>query len=55
VYGTADRNIPLEALRFMARRAQGKDIVEVRGASHVVMVSHPEAVVELIEEAAGDR
>jgi pimeloyl-ACP methyl ester carboxylesterase len=55
VYGTADRNIPLEALRFMARRAQGKDIVEVPGASHVVMVSHPEAVVKLIEEAAGMR
>lgn len=55
VYGTADRNIPLEALRFMAKRAQGKRIVEVPGASHVVMVSHPEAVVKLIEEAARNR
>lgn len=55
VYGTADRNIPLEALRFMAKRAQGRHIVEVPGASHVVMVSHPEAVVKLIEEAAGNR
>lgn len=55
VYGTADRNIPLAALRFMARRAQGKNIVEVPGGSHVVMVSHPEVVVKLIEEAAGNR
>jgi pimeloyl-ACP methyl ester carboxylesterase len=55
VYGTADRNIPLEALRFMAKRAHAKDIVEVKGASHVVMVSHPEEVAKLIEEAAGNR
>jgi pimeloyl-ACP methyl ester carboxylesterase len=55
VYGTADHNIPLQALRFMAERAQAKDIVEVKGASHVVMVSHPEAVAKLIEEAAGNR
>jgi hypothetical protein len=27
----------------------------VKGASHVVMVSHPEAVAKLIEEAAGSR
>lgn len=55
VYGTADRNIPLQALRFMAERAQARDVVEVKGASHVVMVSHPEAVAKLIEEAAGSR
>lgn len=55
VYGTADRNLPLRALRFMAERAHGKDIVEVKGASHVVMVSHPDAVAKLIEEAAGQR
>ncbi|UGQ46726.1 alpha/beta fold hydrolase [Massilia endophytica] len=55
VYGSADRNIPLEALRFMARRAAAKDVVEVKGASHVVMVSHPDAVTKLIEEAAAVR
>jgi pimeloyl-ACP methyl ester carboxylesterase len=55
VYGTADRNIPLQAARFMAERAQAKDVVEVKGASHVVMVSHPDAVAKLIEEAAGNR
>jgi pimeloyl-ACP methyl ester carboxylesterase len=53
VYGKADRNIPLEALRFMARRANAKDVVEVEGASHVVMVSHPDVVAKLIEKAAG--
>jgi pimeloyl-ACP methyl ester carboxylesterase len=52
VYGTADKNIPLEGLRFMARRANPKDVVEVKGASHVVMVSHPDAVAKVIEEAA---
>lgn len=55
VYGTADRNIPLEGLRFMAERAHGKDIVEVKGASHVVMVSHPDAVAKVIEKAAEAR
>ncbi|WNG40685.1 alpha/beta hydrolase [Archangium violaceum] len=52
VYGTADKNIPLEGLRFMAKRANPKDVVEVKGASHVVMVSHPDAVAKVIEEAA---
>ncbi|MCY1075777.1 hypothetical protein OV287_14985 [Archangium sp. miwbw1] len=52
VYGTADKNIPLEGLRFMARRANPKDVVEVKGASHVVMVSHADAVAKVIEEAA---
>lgn len=54
VYGTADRNIPLEALRFMATRAHAKAAVEVHGASHVVMVSRPDAVVKVIEAAAGN-
>jgi pimeloyl-ACP methyl ester carboxylesterase len=55
VYGTADKNIPLEGLRFMAKRANAKDVVEVKGASHVVMVSHPDAVAKVIEEAAGSK
>lgn len=55
VYGTADRNIPVEALRFMAKRAHAKDVVEVQGASHVLMVSRPDAVASVIEEAAGNR
>jgi pimeloyl-ACP methyl ester carboxylesterase len=55
VYGTADRNIPLEGLRFMAKRANAREIVEVKGASHVVMVSRPDVVAKLIEKAAGNR
>jgi pimeloyl-ACP methyl ester carboxylesterase len=55
VYGSADRNIPAEALRFMAKRAGAKDVVEVKGASHVVMVSQPDVVAKLIEEAAAAR
>ncbi len=52
IHGGADRNIPPAALRFMARRAGAKDTVEVGGASHVVMVSHADAVAKLIEKAA---
>lgn len=55
VYGTADKNIPLEALRFMAKRANAKDVVEVKGASHVLMVSQPDVVAKVIEEAAGNK
>ncbi|WP_433678995.1 alpha/beta fold hydrolase [Nocardia sp. CA-119907] len=43
---TADKNIPIEAQRFMAERA-GARTIEV-AASHAVAVSVPEAVSELI-------
>jgi len=52
VYGTADKNIPAAALKFMAERAQSRKTVEVAGASHVVMTSHPAEVAKLIEQAA---
>lgn len=52
VYGTADRNIPAAAHQFMADRAKSVKTVAVPGASHVVMVSHPETVSNLIAEAA---
>ncbi|MRV72503.1 alpha/beta fold hydrolase [Duganella sp. FT92W] len=55
VYGTADKNIPLEGLRFMARRSNAKDVVEVKGASHVVMVSRPDTVARVIEAAAANK
>lgn len=55
VYGTADKNIPLEALRFMAKRANARDVVEVKGASHVLMISRPDVVSKVIEEAAGNK
>lgn len=52
IYGTADKNIPVAAMKFMAQRAKAKKIVEVPGASHVVMTSHPDKVTALILEAA---
>ena len=52
VYGSADRNIPPEALKFMAERANAVKTVVVKGASHAVMVSHPDEVASLIEDAA---
>jgi pimeloyl-ACP methyl ester carboxylesterase len=52
IYGTADKNIPAVAMKFMAQRAKAKKIVEVAGASHVVMTSHPDKVAALIIEAA---
>ncbi len=52
VYGSADKNIPPEALAWMAKRANAKEAVVVNGASHVVMVSHPDKVAKVIEDAA---
>ncbi len=52
VYGDADKNIPPQALAWMAERAHSKDTVVVKGASHVVMLSHPDTVAKVIEEAA---
>lgn len=55
IYGTADRNIPPAALRFMAARSHSRKTVVVPGASHSVMVSHPAEVDALIETAATER
>ncbi|CAH0343291.1 alpha/beta hydrolase [Rhizobium sp. CECT 9324] len=52
IYGDGDKNIPAQALGFMAERASSKHTVVLNGASHVVMVSQPQAVADLIEEAA---
>ncbi|HEY5755898.1 MAG TPA: alpha/beta hydrolase [Steroidobacter sp.] len=53
VYGDADKNIPPEAQAFMAKRAASQQTVVIRGASHVVMVSHPTEVAKVILTAAG--
>lgn len=52
IYGERDLNIPAAVHAFMAERANSKETVAVNGASHVVMVSHPDAVAEIIEHAA---
>ena len=51
VVATADKAAGSDLVRSMARRA-GADLVEVEG-SHVIMVSQPQAVVDLIVKAAG--
>jgi pimeloyl-ACP methyl ester carboxylesterase len=53
IWGSADKNIPAAAQVFMAQRAGARKVVEVKGASHVVMTSHPREVARLIVEAAG--
>jgi pimeloyl-ACP methyl ester carboxylesterase len=54
VYGDMDKNIPPQASAFMAARAHSRQTVVVKGASHVVMVSHPREVAKLIESAAAN-
>jgi pimeloyl-ACP methyl ester carboxylesterase len=55
IYGSADRNIPAAAMKFMAERAHARKTVVVEGASHVVMISHPHEVAALIEDAASGK
>lgn len=52
VYGSLDKNIPPAAHAFMARRAHAREVIEIKGSSHVVMISHPAEVTALIERAA---
>ena len=47
-----DKAIPPECERFMYRRANARKIVEVPTSSHVAMISHPEIVADLIDDAA---
>jgi pimeloyl-ACP methyl ester carboxylesterase len=47
IIGTADNTIPPELHRFMAERAGG-EVTEIDGASHVVMMSQPQAVADVI-------
>jgi pimeloyl-ACP methyl ester carboxylesterase len=52
IYGTGDKNLPVATTQFMAKRASAKKIVEIKGASHLLMVSHPKETAKLIVEAA---
>jgi pimeloyl-ACP methyl ester carboxylesterase len=47
---TEDRMLPPDAQRLMSKRA-GATVVEVK-SSHAVYLSHPQAVAQIIEEAA---
>jgi pimeloyl-ACP methyl ester carboxylesterase len=52
LYGSLDKNIPPAVHAFMAQRANAVQAVEIQGASHVVMISHPDALVKMIDDAA---
>ncbi|AWS46236.1 alpha/beta fold hydrolase [Streptosporangium sp. 'caverna'] len=51
---TGDKNIPPAAQHFMAERAHARATVEVKDASHAVLVSQPDTVAKFIERAATD-
>ena len=55
LYGSLDKNVPPAVHAFMAKRAGARRTVEVKGASHVVMISHPDALVRMVNEAANYR
>jgi pimeloyl-ACP methyl ester carboxylesterase len=55
VYGDHDTAIPPALHAFMAKRAHARETKIVKGASHVVMISHPDAVARVIEDAANTR
>jgi pimeloyl-ACP methyl ester carboxylesterase len=52
IWGDGDRNIPPAALRWMAERANGRERIEVAGASHALAISRAELVADLILRAA---
>jgi pimeloyl-ACP methyl ester carboxylesterase len=47
-----DKAIPPATERWMYSRAKFRKVVEVRSSSHVAMISHPQAVADLILDAA---
>lgn len=53
IFGSLDKNIPAQVHSFMATRAGAAEIVSIQDASHVVMISHPDAVARVINHAAG--
>lgn len=52
IYGSADKNLPRDMHAYMAERASARESIEIEGASHVVMISHPQAVADMIGRAA---
>jgi pimeloyl-ACP methyl ester carboxylesterase len=52
ILGGADHAIGTDSALSMAKRAAGNRVVEIPGASHAVMVSHPDAVTAMIVAAA---
>lgn len=52
MFGSADRNIPVAAHRFMAQRADARRTIEMPGGSHTVAIPEAATAVDLIREAA---
>ncbi|MFH9826422.1 alpha/beta fold hydrolase [Streptomyces bobili] len=52
IYGERDKNIPAGSHAYMAERAGSRRTLEIKGASHVVGMSHPAETAQLILEAA---
>jgi pimeloyl-ACP methyl ester carboxylesterase len=52
LFGSKDKNIPVELHRFMAERAGSRRTIEFEGGSHSVGIPEAAAVVRLIQEAA---
>jgi pimeloyl-ACP methyl ester carboxylesterase len=52
IYGSGDLNIPAEVQAFMAERAKVVSVVAIEGGSHALMISHPDEVTAIIEQAA---
>jgi pimeloyl-ACP methyl ester carboxylesterase len=52
IFGDLDKNIPAAGMRWMAERAQGREIIEIAGGSHVVGISAAGQVAALIVRAA---
>jgi pimeloyl-ACP methyl ester carboxylesterase len=52
IWGDGDQNIPPAALRWMAKRANGRELIEVEGASHALTISKTDAVAGAILRAA---
>ncbi|MER5473550.1 alpha/beta hydrolase [Streptomyces sp. NPDC002685] len=48
----SDKAIPAALERFFYQRAGARAVVEVPGASHVAMISHPDITAHLIQDAA---
>jgi pimeloyl-ACP methyl ester carboxylesterase len=53
--GEDDRVIPPTLQHFMAERAGARRTIEIPGASHAALVSHPDEAAQQILEAAASR
>jgi pimeloyl-ACP methyl ester carboxylesterase len=53
--GAGDRVIPPALQHYMAERAGARRVIEIPGASHAALVSHPDETAQLIREAASAR